>query len=76
MSSSVINGAIGKSPLIDKINQLAAKEVTILANTQMEKYVYGSDELKYPPVQISFANCKREIRNQLINAQEGVTENR
>ncbi len=65
MSSSVINGAIGKSPLIDKINQLAAREATIRANAQMEQYIYGRETLKYPPVQVSFPNCRKEMKNQL-----------
>ena len=41
MSSSVINGAIGKSPLIDKMNQLAAEEVKNKASAQMEQHICG-----------------------------------
>lgn len=65
MASSVINGAIGKSPLIDKVNQLAAKEVAIRTNAQMEQDIYGGKTLKYPSVPVSFPECKKEIRNQL-----------
>ena len=65
MASSVINGAIGKSPLIDKINQLAAKEVKIKAAAQLEQQVCGRNTAKNPSVPISFPKCRQEIKRQL-----------
>ena len=65
MPSSVINGAIGKSPLIDKVNQLAERETRVRANEQMAQYVCGSDTVKYPSVPISFPECRKEMKKQM-----------
>lgn len=70
MSSSVINGAIGKSPLIDKVNQLAAREVSIRASLQLEQAVCGGETLKYPSVPVSFPECKKEMKKHLSMSRE------
>ncbi len=70
MSSSVINGAIGKSPLIDKINQLAAAEVKNKAITQMEQQIYGGTTVRYPSVPVSFPKCREEMKKQMIKCRE------
>lgn len=64
MLSSVVNGAIGKSPLIDKINQLTAREVRNITTAQMTQQVCGG-EVKYPSVPVSFCGCKKEMKKQL-----------
>ncbi|MFR3730688.1 hypothetical protein [Lacrimispora sp.] len=65
MSYSVINGAVGKSPLIDKMNQLSAGEVKNRVPKQMEKFVSEHNEMILPPVSISFDRCREEIKRQL-----------
>ena len=41
MSYSVINGAVGKSPLIDKINKIPVWQVKSRVQEQMEQLVTG-----------------------------------
>ncbi|MDE6847452.1 MAG: hypothetical protein K2J99_17030 [Lachnospiraceae bacterium] len=61
MSSSVINGAIGKSPMSDKMNQLAVKEVDIRTSIQLEQCICQSNSIKYPLNPVSFPECRKEI---------------
>lgn len=70
MSSSMINGAIGKSPLIDKINALTAEEIRIKTVGRMEQQVLGAGREKYPEVSISFPQCKKEAARQLAAYRE------
>ncbi len=65
MLSSVVNGAIGKSPLIDKMNQLTAREVRNMTTAQMVQQVCGGKTVKYPSVPVSFFGCKKEMKKQL-----------
>ena len=71
MSYSVINGAIGKSPVIDKINQLTVEETGERVAAEMERQVCGGKGEKYPSLPISFPECKREIRNRLETYRKG-----
>lgn len=65
MSYSVINGAVGKSPLIDKVNQLSVGQVKSRVPEQMEQLVSGHSKIIYQPVSFSFAKCREEIKEQL-----------
>ncbi len=65
MSYSVINGAVGKSPLIDKMNQLPVGQVKSRVPEQMEQLVSGHSEMIYQPVPFSFNRCREEIKRQL-----------
>lgn len=70
MSSSVMNGAIGKSPIIDKMNQLAAKEIRNKTTAQLEKQILQKKPLKYPSVSVSFAGCKEEVKKQIAERRK------
>lgn len=65
MSSSVINGAIGKSPLIDKMNQLAEKEIQNKTTLQLEQQVLQNNSAKSPSFSISFSGYKEEVKKQI-----------
>ncbi|WP_313186952.1 hypothetical protein [Lacrimispora sp.] len=65
MSYSVINGAVRKSPLIDKMNQLPVGQVKSRVPEQMEQLVSGHSEMIYQPVQLSFDRCREEVKRQL-----------
>lgn len=73
MSYSVINGAVGKSPLIDKINQIPVWQFKSGAQEQMEQLVFGHSEVICQSVQVSFDACRREIKEQLhrLNLETG-----
>ncbi|MDE5908335.1 MAG: hypothetical protein K2H52_06315 [Lachnospiraceae bacterium] len=71
MSYSVINGAIGKSPIIDKVNQLTAKEAGERVAAVMEQQVCGGKGEQYPSLLVSFPECKREIKNQMETYRKG-----
>lgn len=74
MAYSVINGAVGKSPMIDKLNQLSVGQVREKVPMQMEQVVAGHNQILYPDVPVSFDKCKKEIKNQLcklrLNSEE------
>lgn len=70
MSYSVINGAVGKSPLIDKVNQLPVYQIKNRVPEQMEKLVLGHSEMIYQPVQLSFDKCREEIKGQLAELNQ------
>lgn len=70
MAYSVVNGAVGKSPLIDKLNQLPSAQTDSRVSRQMEEFVMGDKSLIYQPVPVTFEKCKEEIRTQL-KAQKG-----
>ena len=74
MSYSVINGAIGKSPVIDKINQLTVKEAGERTAAEMEEQVCSGKRENYPSLPISFPECKREIKKQLETYRKGRTD--
>lgn len=62
MSSSVMNGAIGKSPLIDKMNLLTEGEIKKKTASQMAQQICGRKSVKYPSVPVCFSECKKEIQ--------------
>ncbi len=70
MSSSVMNGAIGKSPLIDTMNKLAAKEVNNRTTMQTEQLVLSKESMKFPDVSFSFPGCRKEMEIQLNRRKE------
>ena len=47
MADSVINGAIGRSPMIDKMNQLAVNETKNKTTDQMVQHVCGQGGVRY-----------------------------
>lgn len=65
MSYSVINGAVGKSPMIDKVNRMTAGETMDRAAERMENLVCREGIEKYPTLPISFPECKNEIKRQI-----------
>jgi len=73
MSYSVINGAVGKSPLIDKINQIPVWQVKSGVQEQMEQLVTGHSGEICQSVQFSFDSCRKEIKEQLhsLNLETG-----
>jgi hypothetical protein len=76
MAYSVINGAVGKSPLIDKLNQLPVGQIKNKVPKQMEQVVSGHNKALYPTIPASFEKCKKEIKEQLSNLrQESEAEN-
>ena len=70
MSSSVINGANGKSPLIDKMNQLAVKEVTMKEEALIEQLVCGKGKVNYPSVPVSFSECRKAIEKKMMELRK------
>jgi hypothetical protein len=67
MAYSVINGAVGKSPLIDKLNQLPGSQIKNKLPKQMEQVVCGHNQILYPTISASFVKCKEEIKEQLCS---------
>lgn len=61
MSDSVMNGAIGKSPMIDKMNQLAANEKQSKTTAQVAQYVCGDAGVRYPSTTVSFRGCRKAM---------------
>lgn len=47
MGSSVMNGAIGKSPAIDRINQMTAEEMGSRTTARIEECVCRNGSAKY-----------------------------
>ena len=70
MSSSVMNGAIGKNPLIDTMNKLAEKEVNNRTTMQTEQLVLSKESMKFPDVSFSFPECRKEMEIQLNRKKE------
>jgi hypothetical protein len=70
MAYSVINGAVGKSPLIDKLNQLPVGQIKNKVSKQMEEVVSGNNKILYPAVSVSFDKCKKEIKEQLSQLRQ------
>jgi hypothetical protein len=70
MAYSVINGAVGKSPLIDKLNQIPGEQIKNKVPKQMEQVVCGHNQTLYPTISASFDKCKKEIKEQLSNLRQ------
>lgn len=75
MSDTVINGAIGKSPLIDKMNQISVEQIKSRVPEQMENLVLKHGETIYQSVPISFEKCKKEMKMQLEGLKGGKETN-
>ena len=71
MADPVINGAIGKSPVIDKMNQLSANEAKNKTTNQMAQHVCGQGGVRYPTTPISFQGCGKEIEALLAERRKG-----
>lgn len=72
MAYSMSNGAVGKSPLIDRINSLDAVRMEAVAVQQMEQAVYGHDGSPYPCITADFPGCREEIKRQFAMMQDGI----
>lgn len=62
---TVINGAIGKSPAIDKLNCLPAANHQEKIVKEMEHIICNGENGKYQPVSISFDRCIKELQKQI-----------
>lgn len=71
MLSSVINGAIGKSPVIDRINQQAVKDMDYRTTEQLEQYICQSDSVPYLSSLVSFPECRKKARRYLTECRKG-----
>lgn len=71
MADSVTNGAIGKSPLIDKMNQLAANEAKNKTTNQMVQQVCGQGGVKYPSTSVSFRGCRKAMEGLMAERRKG-----
>lgn len=65
MAGTVSNGGIGKSPSIDKINQSnRSSTIETEISEKLEDLICKQENEIYPPVEISFAACKKELFHQ------------
>lgn len=69
MSYAVANGAVGNSPMIDKMNQLTKKQITDRVSEQMERQVFGTvmteDGIAGAAASCFFDFCREEVKRQL-----------
>lgn len=65
MAGNVSNGGIGKSPVVDKLNQITAVNFEGKASEKLENLVYRERDILYQPVPIAFGGCKKELKNQI-----------
>lgn len=71
MSDSVINGAIGKSPTIDKMNQLQANEKKTRTAAQIAQYVCEHRTERYPSISVSFQRCRQAAEGMMAERRKG-----
>ena len=71
MADSVINGAIGKSPMIDKMNQLAVNETKNKTTDQMVQHVCGQGGVRYPSTSVSFRGCRKAMEGLMTERRKG-----
>ena len=71
MSDTVMNGAIGKSPIIDKMNKLAISEKKSKVATQVSQYVCGKEGVRYSFPAVSFQGCRRAMKGLLAERRKG-----
>lgn len=69
MAQKVSNGAIGKSPGIDKINRAQKEGLYCSASQTMERLVCEKNQPMQPPVNLSFDGCRRAV-HELMNRLE------
>lgn len=65
MPYAVANGAVGKSPLIDKMNQLPKEQLTDKVSGQLEQQVFDFETAAGVSDLGSFDFCQEEIKRQL-----------
>lgn len=65
MSYAVMNGAVGKSPLIDKMNEIPAVQMSSQCSRQLERLVCEQNHAAYQPVSVSFQQCRKEMQEQV-----------
>ena len=65
MQSSVMNGAIGKSPAIDRINQMTAEEMGSRTTARIEECVCRNGSAKYMSANVSFSACKDALKSYI-----------
>lgn len=70
MAQKVSNGAIGKSPGIDKINKAHGGNASSFAARKMEDLVCSHNKQIYPSIAVSFEQCKTEVRRQIAAMME------
>ena len=71
MADSVINGAIGKSPMIDRMNQLAVNETKNRTTDQMVQHVCGQGGVRYPSSSASFQGCRNAMKGLMAELRKG-----
>lgn len=71
MSDTVMNGAIGKSPIIDKMNKLALSEKKGKMAAQVSQYVCGKEEVRYSFSSVSFQGCRRAVEGLMAERRKG-----
>lgn len=71
MADSVINGAIGKSPIIDKMNKLAANEKKSKVTTQVSQYVCNKKGVRYSSPSVSFQGCRQAMEGLMAERRKG-----
>lgn len=71
MSDTVINGAIGKSPIIDKMNKLAANEKKSKVAAQVSQYVCSKGGVRYSCPSVSFQGCRRAMEGLMAERRKG-----
>lgn len=72
MSDTVINGAIGKSPIIDKMNKLEVNEKKSKVAAQVSQYVCSREGVRYPSSSVSFQGCKRAMEGLMAERRKGI----
>lgn len=65
MAYSVINGAIGKNPIIENMNQSLIFHSEDHISKQMEKIVLGQRKIVYSQLSFTFEKTRKEISEQL-----------
>lgn len=71
MSDTVMNGAIGKSPIIDKMNKLALSEKKSKVAAQVSQCVCGKGGARYSFSSVSFQGCRRAMEGLLVERRKG-----
>lgn len=60
MAGNISNGGIGKSPVIDRQNQITDTNFVAQASEEMEKLIFKRKDILYQPVPITFKGGKTE----------------
>lgn len=71
MSDTVLNGAIGKSPIIDKMNKLAANEKKSKVAAQVSQYVCSKERVRHSFSAVSFQGCRQAMEGLMAERRKG-----